>query len=107
MNLERIQLLKTFIQDEPLNPFNKYALAMEYYEEAPDDALELLRDLRKAHPEYLPLYFKLAHLLWEEELWDEANDVFSEGIKLAEEQSDRKALSELKSAYQNFEFDKD
>ena len=80
---------------------------MEYYDEVPDDALQLLRDLRKAHPDNLPLYFKLAHLLWEEELWDEANDVFNEGIKLAEDQSDTKALSELKSAYQNFEFDKD
>ncbi len=107
MNSERINLLEKYIEEEPTNPFNKYALAMEYYEEAPDKALPTLRGLIVHHPEYLPTYFKLAHLLWEDEIWKEAASIFQKGIDLADQQNDQKALQELKAAYLNFQFDYD
>ncbi len=107
VNQERIKLLKAYIQEEPGNPFNRYALAMEYYEEKPDEALTLLKDMATDHPEYLPTYFKLAHLYWELEDWDNAETTFTNGIALAEHQNDQKALSELKSAFQNFEFERE
>ncbi|MEQ8627010.1 tetratricopeptide repeat protein [Ekhidna sp.] len=107
MNSDRISLFKQFIKEEPANPFNKYALAMEYYETQPEESLSLLRSLLADHPDYLPTYFKAAHLLWESESWDDADEVFQKGIKLAEEQKDQKALQELKAAYLNFEFDRD
>ena len=107
MNSDRISLLKQFIKEEPANPFNKYALAMEYYDSEPKDSLEILLSLLKDHPDYLPTYFKTAHLLWEEERWDEADNVFQKGIQIAEEQQDQKALQELKAAYLNFQFDRD
>ncbi len=107
MNQERIQQLKSFIKEEPNDPFNHYALAMEYYNELPDKAMEVLEQLTRQHPDYLPTYFKLAHLFWEAEEWDEADETFQAGIALAEKQSDSKALTELKSAYQNFEFERE
>ncbi|WP_436516143.1 tetratricopeptide repeat protein [Ekhidna sp. To15] len=107
MNAARIELLKKYIAEEPSNPFNKYALAMEYYEVEPSKSLALLQAILSEHPEYLPSYFKAAHLLWEEELWKKADAVFQKGIALANDQSDQKALGELKSAYQNFQIDKD
>ncbi|WP_420578557.1 tetratricopeptide repeat protein [Ekhidna sp.] len=107
MNSDRISLLEQFIKDEPSNPFNKYALAMEYYESQPYDSLSLLDGLLNDHPDYLPSYFKAAHLLWEHEKWEKANEVFQKGIRLAEEQRDHKALQELKAAYLNFEFDRE
>ena len=107
MNQERIVLLEKFLKEEPNDPFNSYALAMEYYEEDPDKALQLLEGLRTKHQEYLPTFFKLAHLYWDMEEWGKAEEVFINGIKLAEEQEDNKALSELKSTYQNFLFEKD
>ena len=107
MNDGRIALLKKYIEEEPENPFNAYALAMEYYDTEPASALRLLQDLLSTHPGYLPSYYKVAHLLWEEEKWDQAEGAFIKGIQLAKEYSDSKALSELESAYQNFQFDKD
>lgn len=107
MNSDRIELLKQFIKDEPSNPFNKYALAMEYYEEEPNESLALLRALLLDHPDYLPTYFKAAHLMWDNEEWNKAETVFEKGIMLAKQQNDQKALLELKSAYQNFQFDRD
>lgn len=106
MNQERIALLEKYILEEPENPFNQYALAMEYYEEMPGEALKLLLKLSQNYGNYLPTYFKLAHLLWELELWNQAETAFEKGIALAVEQNDNKALSELRSAYQNFSFDR-
>lgn len=107
MNTERIKLLEKYIKDEPDNPFNKYALAMEHYESNPDLSLEILRSVLTKHPDYLPTYFKAAHLLWDGEEWDKAEVVFQNGIELATRQANQKALQELTSAYQNFQIDKD
>ncbi|MEO9871230.1 tetratricopeptide repeat protein [Ekhidna sp.] len=107
MNAERIKLLKQFIDEEPSNPFNRYALAMEYYDVDAEESLELLRKLLLEYPDYLPSYFKAAHLLWDNEEWEEANKVFQEGIELAGKQENQKALAELKAAHQNFEFDRE
>lgn len=107
MNVERIRLLEVYISEEPTNPFNKYALAMEFYELEPAKSLELLRELLVQHKDYLPSYFKAAHLLWEQEQWEEADSVFRKGIDLASAQADQKAIQELKSAYINFEIDRD
>ncbi|MEO1254210.1 MAG: tetratricopeptide repeat protein [Bacteroidota bacterium] len=107
MNKERISLLKQFIEEEPDNPFNIYALAMEYYDTIPEESLSILRKLLIDHPFYLPTYFKAAHIMWEDELWEEADKTFEKGIRIAEEQNDSKALLELKSAHQNFGFDRE
>ncbi|MEM6737967.1 MAG: tetratricopeptide repeat protein [Bacteroidota bacterium] len=101
MNSKRIELLENFVKEEPKNPFNKYALAMEFYEYDPPKSLDILQTLLKEHPNYLPSYFKTAHLFWEMEDLEKAKNVFVKGLSLAEEQDDQKALSELKSAYQN------
>ncbi len=106
MNQERIKLLKKYIEEEPQTPFNKYALAMEYYEEDIEESSKLLKELVTDHQDYLPTYFKLAHLLWDLEMWEDAETIFENGIELAKQQNDNKALSELKSAYQNFQFER-
>ena len=102
MNDHRIKLLQQYIENEPENPFNHYALAMEYYEVQPEKSLDLLEELSQKRPDYLPTYFKLAHLYWEYDNLDRAETIFKKGIELAEEQSDQKTLEELKVAYQNF-----
>ncbi len=107
MNLNRIRLLEKYILEEPDNSFNQYALAMEYYEGDEVKALTLLSELQNQNPTYLPTYFKLAHLLWENEKWEEAEIIFEKGIRLSKEQNDKKAYSELKVAYQNFLFEKE
>lgn len=107
MSDSRIELLNKYILEEPDNPFNRYALAMEYYERQPEKATQLLDELLSDQPSYLPTYFKAAHLFWELEEWNRANDVFKKGIDLANQQKDEKAIKELSSAYQNFKIDMD
>jgi tetratricopeptide (TPR) repeat protein len=107
MSDARIQMLRKFISDEPNNPFNTYALAMEYYERQPDQSLTLLQQLLEDHHDYLPTYFKAAHLYWNLEEWEQAESIFEKGIQLAENQQDEKAKKELKAAFQNFQIDMD
>jgi tetratricopeptide (TPR) repeat protein len=107
VNNDRINLLQKYIKDEPNDPFNRYALAMEYYESQPIEALDLLEKLHKKHSDYLPVYFKLAYLYWDFDRMKEAGEIFKKGITLAEQQKEEKALFELKSAYQNFKFEVD
>ena len=104
-NIDRIKLLQKFVNEEPSNPFNKYALAMEYYESNPAESLKILSELIATFPDYLPSYYKLAHLHWALEEFDKAAEVFASGIKLAKSLNDQKTLGELNSAYHNLQFE--
>lgn len=108
MNADRIKLLEEYISKEPDDPFNVYALAMEYFDEKPEKSAELLTELIVSHPAYLPSYYKAAHVHWDTiENLEKAKQFFEDGIQLAEKIKDEKALSELKSSYQNLLFEMD
>lgn len=107
MNPARIALLEKYVSEEPDNPFNGYALAMEYYEEQPAKALSLLSSHITRFPSYLPSYFKLAHLYWEDDAWSLAEKTFLEGMALAQSTKETKAFNELSAAYQNFLLERD
>ena len=79
---------------------------MEYYNPKPIASSNILSDLLTEHPDYLPTYFKAANLFWSLEQFEKAEKIFKEGIKLAKKSGDNKALFELNSAYQNFQFDR-
>jgi len=108
MNQNRIDLLEHYISEEPDNAFNKYALAMEYFDEAPEKSAEVLDLLLSEHPDYLPSYYKAAHLQWDAfENMEGAKEIFEKGIELAKEVKDEKAIGELKASYQNLLFEMD
>lgn len=106
-NLDRLQLLRDFIDEEPENPFNYYALALELREKNRSEAANLFDFLLSNHPEYLPVYFPSAHFFAESEQLPKAQEIFEKGISLAEIQKEEKTLKELKNAYQNFLFEND
>lgn len=106
-NLDRIQLLRQFTEEEPENPFNWYALAIEFRETDPEEAQILFAKLLANHTSYLATYFPAAHLYAEMDEIDQAKVIFEKGIFLAREQKNIKALQELQNAYQNFLFEND
>lgn len=105
MNEARINLLKNYIDEEPNEPFNYYALACEYLNGKEEDALLLFKKLLNDFPDYLATYYQAAQLLQEFEEEEEALDVYARGIVLAETQNNAKTLNELKVAKQNLEFE--
>lgn len=106
-NSERVSLLREFILEEPENPFNRYALALEIKEIDPDQAAELFDFLLLNHTGYLPVYFPSAHFFFELGQIEKARKIFEQGIALAREKKEQKTLNELQNAYQNFLFDTD
>jgi Tfp pilus assembly protein PilF len=104
-NLQRIAMLQKFIEEEPQNPFNTYALAMEYYQEDPEKSLGILKALLQEAPDYLPSYYKAAHLYWDRGELELAASIFEKGKELAKKTEDQKALGELNAAFMNLQFE--
>ena len=107
MNNERIQQLITYIQEEPGDPFNVYALAMEFINGQPAQARPYFDQLLTDHPDYLPTYYHAAALYADLNERDRAADVYEKGIALARVQNNQKTLLELQRARQAFEEDGD
>jgi tetratricopeptide (TPR) repeat protein len=106
-NSERLRLLKEFIAEEPENPFNFYALALEIRDFDQQEAGRLFDLLLLNHPDYLPVYFPSAHFFFELGQIEKAKNIFEQGIDLAKSQKAEKTLKELQNAYQNFLFEND
>ncbi|WP_026967088.1 hypothetical protein [Algoriphagus terrigena] len=106
-NLDRLQLLRTFIEEEPENPFNYYALALELREKDADEAEQLFDFILEHHPDYLAVYFPAAHFFEALSQIQKARLLFEKGIALALDLTEEKTLKELKNAYQNFLFEHD
>ena len=107
MNEARIALLKQYIEEEPNDPFNHYALANEYLLPMPEKARECFDFLVEYHPDYLPTYFLAAQLYKDFEDYNVAENLYKKGIALAKQLGDDKALRELSTAYQNLLFEMD
>jgi tetratricopeptide (TPR) repeat protein len=103
MNNDRIQQLIRFVQEEPGDPFNVYALAMEYINGQPEQAMPYFEQLLAEHPDYLPTYYHAAALYAELDERDRAADLYDKGINLARAQNNAKTLLELERAKRAFD----
>jgi tetratricopeptide (TPR) repeat protein len=105
--LSRIDILKSFAEEEPENPFNWYALALEYENFAPELAESYYHILLTQHNGYLPTYYKAAAFYAGIGQIERADEIYKNGIALAKEKQELKTLQELQNAYQNFLFELD
>ncbi|GAB2609905.1 tetratricopeptide repeat protein [Belliella aquatica] len=106
-NLSRIEALKSYAEQEPENPFNWYALALEFRTQNPEQALFYFNKLLNEFKVYLPTYFHAASLYSEMNLIEDAKKIYESGIALAKTQNDAHALRELQNTYQNFLIEND
>ena len=103
MNTDRIQQLIQFVQEEPGDPFNVYALAMEFVNGQPEQARPYFDQLLTNHPDYLPTYYHAAALYADLDERGRAADLYERGIELARAQKNQKTLLELQRAKQAFD----
>lgn len=97
MNKERIALLEAYIHQEPQDPFNHYALALEYLHAHPSQALGRLQRVIERFPQYLPSYYPCTELTALLGSAAAALTVAQKGIAMALQAGDRKTASELKA----------
>lgn len=106
-HLDRVTELLNYIEKEPKNPFNLYALALEYQNLDKEKASFYFNKLLIEHKDYLPTYYHAALFFANEEDLQKADKIFSEGIELAKTQNNLHAKKELENAYLNFQFEND
>ncbi len=102
MNNDRIQQLIRFVQEEPGDPFNVYALAMEFIANQPEQARPYFDQLLREHPDYLPTYYHAAALYAGQDDRERATALYEKGIELARTQNNLKTLLELERAQRAF-----
>ena len=96
----RIQQLQEFINEDPSDPFNIYALALEYQKSDLQKAIETFNQLLSSHPDYVPTYYQLGKIYQDLSQDKKALSVFETGIVKAGNQHNSKALHELQAARQ-------
>jgi Tfp pilus assembly protein PilF len=105
--MSRIEQLEAFVKEDPADPFNHYALALEYLKVNTNRAFEQFETLLKEHPDYLPTYYPFAHLLIEMKQAGRGEEMFKRGMDQARKSGDTKTFRELQAAYNDWLFLKD
>ncbi|MFY7910293.1 MAG: tetratricopeptide repeat protein [Emticicia sp.] len=102
MQEERLKILFQYLEEEPNEPFNVYAIAMEYINKDIQKAKFYLERLLNEHPDYVPTYYHAAAVYVELEDFTKAEQTYQLGIEKAHQQQSTKAFDELKRAYRMF-----
>ena len=102
MNTTRLEQLFAFLKEEPNEPFNIYAIAMEYLKGSPQKALEYFEILLNAHESYVPTYYHAANLYTQLGKLEKAKATYEKGLAISLQQGNRHAYRELQNAYNLF-----
>lgn len=100
MQRNRLQKLLEFLENEPNDPFLKYALATEYLRlNEPDSALKYYEELIDKHRDYVGTYYHLGKLYEGLNRKEDAVRTYQTGMLVAREARDNHAFSELQAVY--------
>lgn len=100
--VNRIAMLKGFLEQDPNDSFSRYALALEYVKSAQmDDARREFEFVRDHDPGYVATYFQLAQLYRNLGLRHEAEKAYRTGITVAAKAGDAHTQSELEAALES------
>ncbi len=98
--MNRMSQLKTFLAENPNDPFLQYAMALEYLKQKDQtEALRIFTELTQNHPQYVGTYYHLGKLEEELKQYDAALATYQKGMKIALEEKDRHAHKELQGAF--------
>src|SRR5688500_6115564 len=97
--MNRVEILKGFLAQEPNDSFSRSALAREYVKlRQPDDARGEFETVREKDPAYVATYFQLGQLYRTMGLKHEAEKTLRSGITVAAKAGDGHTQSELEGA---------
>ena len=97
--MNRIEILKGFLNDNPNDSFSRYALALEYLKLGQnDEALREFEAVTKNDPQYVATYYQLGQLYQKLGQKHEAEKTFRTGISVASKAGDEHTRSELEAA---------
>ncbi len=104
--MNRLEQLETFLKDQPTDEFLRYAIAQEHYKIGNLDTCQsMFETLVEESPEYSATYYHLGKLYEKKGQSEEAISTYKKGIEITMKNKENHALSELKSALLELEFD--
>ncbi|HEY2932929.1 MAG TPA: tetratricopeptide repeat protein [Acidobacteriota bacterium] len=104
MTGNRIDLLKTFVEKNPNDPFSHYGLAMEYVRhDRLEDALRIYTYLIEKHPDYVPTYYQAGMAFQTAGDIEQAKKTFRDGMSIAQRLGNVHARDELEKALAQLE----
>ena len=101
--MNRLEQLQQFVDDDPNDPFNLYALALEFIKSDTSKAEALFNRLLSEHDTYLPSYYQAGDLFESTGKHERAIEVLKKGITLARNAGEMKTLRELQTMLEEFE----
>ena len=97
--MNRIEILKGFLAENPNDSFSRYALALEFIKLGQnDDALREFETVKSNDPAYVATYFQLGQLYSKLGRTHDAEKTFRSGITVAAKAGDEHTRSELEGA---------
>jgi tetratricopeptide (TPR) repeat protein len=94
--MNRLQMLTEFLQQNPGDAFARYGLAMEYSKLGQtEQALTEFKKLLEVHPDYTNGYFMAAQVLERSGRTPEARQMLEKGVEAARRTGNKHALSEM------------
>ena len=100
----RIEILSSYLADDPSDSFSRYALALELIKlDSYADALDHMSFIFQNDPNYLPNYYHYGKLLEHFGKHSDAVQIYKNGEKVAFHQKDNHTLSELRGAREELE----
>ncbi len=97
--MNRIEILKGFLTDNPNDSFSRYALALEYVKLGQnDDAIREFEAVTKNDPNYVATYYQLGQLYQKLGRHHDAEKTLRSGIVVAAKAGDEHTRSELEAA---------
>jgi hypothetical protein len=104
---ERIAQLRSWIKEDPEDPFPLYGLALETTYLDDKEIQFIWETLLQKFPDYLPSYFHAGAYFQTKSRLSLALDIWEKGIQLAILKNDQHALTELRNIRQNALLDDD
>jgi tetratricopeptide (TPR) repeat protein len=94
--IDRLQMLTEFLQQNPGDAFARYGLAMEYSKAGQTaQALAEFNKLLELHPDYTNGYFMAAQVLERSGRTPEARQMLEKGVEAARRTGNKHVLSEM------------
>ena len=99
MALNRLEILKTMVAQNPKDSFSRYGLAMEYANTGSlEDAVKEYESLLAANPDYAAAYYHGGQALEKLGRLDDARQIYRRGLEATKRTGDAHTLSELQAA---------
>lgn len=103
-NSNRLDQLLKYLEEDPNDAFNLYAVAIEYMKSEPVTSRRYFEKLLNDHPDYLATYYQVGHLYEALDEEDLAIEAYKKGIAIAKQQGNQTTLRELNNALNELEF---